>query len=693
MLPTTTLVNKVADLWQMLSLRAKLSVYLVGMTVIPLLLTTAITGYNGEKALIELVIDHNWNAALHTAEDIDRMFGEKIRILRMAAATSEIKSMISEKQLPLLKSIEGQDADILIVTTADADGNLIARSDAQPIERWINYSNNSYFQNAKQAGKTTISDVILSKTTGYPSIVIAQPIQDEQQKIAGILSITVELRTVMEHINRTKIGQTGYIYLVNQDGHILVHPDWKLVASQDDVSQWAPVEAVMEQKTGWTEYEVNRQKKLATYSYIHTTGWGLVVEQPLNEALEYVNHVKRTGIVMSMLAALVASLLSIIIAGMMTKRITNIAAITDHLATGNMNASLKVTSNDEIGQLALAFNKMVVQLKASRTELRDSEEKYRSLVENSNVGVYRKTGNDNSFIEYANPALAKMFGFPSVEELLQASAIQFSDQESFKLLIEEIDQQGAVKEREIRLKKKDGTSVWCSVTSIKHFDEKRQVFLIDSVVKDITERKIAEEALRQVHADLEIKVNERTQELRVLNEKLYRLSLEDGLTGIANRRCFDEFLQREWQRARREQLPLALIMLDVDLFKHYNDTYGHVSGDECLKRVAGVIKEVAKRATDLAARYGGEEFAIVLPNTDQANAVKLGNEILVGVRELGIRNATAVSSQIVTISLGIAVIIPSDITTPESLIIAADQALYQAKKAGRNQLQVASTNT
>ncbi|MBP2664546.1 MAG: diguanylate cyclase with sensor [Firmicutes bacterium] len=418
-----------------------------------------------------------------------------------------------------------------------------------------------------------------------------------------------------------------------------------------------------------------------------------MVEQPLNEALEYVNHVKRTGIVMSMLAALVASLLSIIIAGMMTKRITNIAAITDHLATGNMNASLKVTSNDEIGQLALAFNKMVVQLKASRTELRDSEEKYRSLVENSNVGVYRKTGNDNSFIEYANPALAKMFGFPSVEELLQASAIQFSDQESFKLLIEEIDQQGAVKEREIRLKKKDGTSVWCSVTSIKHFDEKRQVFLIDSVVKDITERKIAEEALRQVHADLEIKVNERTQELRVLNEKLYRLSLEDGLTGIANRRCFDEFLQREWQRARREQLPLALIMLDVDLFKHYNDTYGHVSGDECLKRVAGVIKEVAKRATDLAARYGGEEFAIVLPNTDQANAVKLGNEILVGVRELGIRNATAVSSQIVTISLGIAVIIPSDITTPESLIIAADQALYQAKNAGRNQLQVASTNT
>ncbi|MBP2664545.1 MAG: diguanylate cyclase with and Cache sensor [Firmicutes bacterium] len=206
LLPTHHLPAKVFN--------TKLSVYLVGMTVIPLLLTTAITGYNGEKALIELVIDHNWNAALHTAEDIDRMFGEKIRILRMAAATSEIKSMISEKQLPLLKSIEGQDADILIVTTADADGNLIARSDAQPIERWINYSNNSYFQNAKQAGKTTISDVILSKTTGYPSIVIAQPIQDEQQKIVGILSITVELRTVMSISTEQKLVKLDIFILL-----------------------------------------------------------------------------------------------------------------------------------------------------------------------------------------------------------------------------------------------------------------------------------------------------------------------------------------------------------------------------------------------------------------------------------------------------------------------------------------------
>ena len=404
-----------------------------------------------------------------------------------------------------------------------------------------------------------------------------------------------------------------------------------------------------------------------------------------------VNHVKWTGIIMSMVAALFASLISIIIAGIMTKRIINIATVTDRLAIGDMDALVKITTRDELGQLAMTFNNMVAQLKASGAELRDSEEKYRSLVENINVGVYRKTGNDNSFMEYVNPALARMLGFPSAEELLKTSAATyFSDQESFNLLLKEINQQGAVKNREIMLNKKDGTVIWCSVTAIKHFDAKREMFWIDSVAEDITERKMAERILRQARDELELKVKERTQELRLLNEKLYRISMQDGLTGIANRRCFDECLEREWQRASREQLPLALIMLDVDLFKHYNDTYGHVVGDQCLKRIAGVLQGLSKQATDLAARYGGEEFAIILPNTDQQDAAKLGKQILVRVRELGIRNVTSVSSQIVTVSLGIAVCIPSDIFTHDKLIIAADQALYQAKKAGRNQLRVVS---
>ncbi len=686
MLPAT-LVNKVSNLWLGLKLRAKLSVCLVGMTVIPLLLTTAITGYNSEKALTRLILDHNWNVALHTADEVDRMFYDKIKVLQITAATAEIKSMIPEKQLPLLKAIEGQDEDILIVLAVDINGNLITRSDGRMGETQINYSDRDYFQTAKQTGESTISETLISRSTGYSGIAIVQPIKDEQRELIGFLVATIELGTLVEHINQTKIGQTGYIYLVNNRGRILLHPNKERVVYGEDVSHWSPVKAVLEQQTGWTKYEVNDEKKLATYSYIPHTGWGLVAEQPLDEAMEYVIHVERTGFIMSFLAMLLAALIGIMIAGRMSKRITNISVVTGRLAAGDLNAAIQVVDRDEIGQLGIAFNSMAAQLKTSSEELRDSEERYRSLVENINIGVYRKNGNDYSFMEYANPALVRILGYSSVDELLQTFAeTHFYDQEGFLQLIEAVDRQGAVKDREVVLCKKDGTPIWCSLTAIRHFDEKRELFWIDSVVEDITERKLAEEALRQAHAELEMKVNERTQELRLLNEKLYRISLQDGLTGIANRRYFDEVLEREWQQAKRQKQPLALVMIDVDWFKHYNDTYGHVAGDQCLRQIAEVLEGVAKRATDLAARYGGEEFALILPNTDQQGAVELGKQVLLGVRNLRIRNATAVSNQLVTVSLGIAACIPPDHGMPDKLIVAADQALYQAKKAGRNQL-------
>ena len=689
MLPAT-LVDKVSNLWLGLNLRAKLSVCLVGMTMIPLLLTTLITGYNGEKALARLVIDHNWNAALHTADDVDRVFSNKINMLHLAVATTEIKSMIPAQQQPFLKELEEQDEDILIIVVTDADGNLVARSDARMVDTRTNYSDRSYFRALKETGQLVVSESIISKSLGIPGIVIAEPIRDDRQEMVGALLLTVDISALAEHINQTKLGQTGNIFLVNQYGQIIMQSDENVVAENKDVSDWVPVQAVLAKQTGWTEYEVDGEKKLAAYSYIPNTGWGLVAEQPLKEALEYVTHVKRTGYIMSVVAALVAAMIGIMLAGKMAKRITNIAALTRQLAAGNLDATILITAEDEIGQLGHAFNSMSAQLKASSIELRDSEERYRSLVENINVGVYRKGGDDNSCMEYANPALARMLGYASVEDLLKTCAeIHFFDAEGFGRLARAIERQGTVKYQEIVLRKKDGTRLWCSVTAAKHFDEKRGLYWIDSIVEDITERKKAEENLRQAHAELERKVQERTQELQLLNEKLYRISVQDGLTGIANRRYFDEFLGREWLRAKREQQPLALIMLDVDWFKHYNDTYGHVDGDQCLQKVAEVLQSMAKRPADLAARYGGEEFALILPNTDAAGAKELGNQILEAVRRLDIVNETSETSKVITVSLGVAAWIPSEHEGPHKLIRSADQALYQAKKTGRNQLVLA----
>jgi diguanylate cyclase (GGDEF)-like protein len=147
---------------------------------------------------------------------------------------------------------------------------------------------------------------------------------------------------------------------------------------------------------------------------------------------------------------------------------------------------------------------------------------------------------------------------------------------------------------------------------------------------------------------------------------------------------------QEWRRLQREKSPLSIIMCDVDYFKQYNDTYGHGGGDDCLKEVAKAIKASARRAADLTARYGGEEFVALLPNTPLTGALEVAKLIQQRVKSLQIPHAKSSISEYVTLSFGVASIIPTDATTPEELLLRADQSLYQAKQAGRNQIVVSS---
>jgi diguanylate cyclase (GGDEF)-like protein len=173
--------------------------------------------------------------------------------------------------------------------------------------------------------------------------------------------------------------------------------------------------------------------------------------------------------------------------------------------------------------------------------------------------------------------------------------------------------------------------------------------------------------------------------LQEANKKLEQLVNLDGLTQLANRRCFDEYLEQEWQRLGREQLPLSLIMCDIDFFKNYNDTYGHVTGDDCLRKVSGVIKESVRRPADLAARYGGEEFVLVLPNTDIEGAVNIAESIRHQLSDLAIPHEDSPISQFVTLSLGVTCLTPKVDSNPSVLLTAADYALYRAKELGRDQ--------
>jgi diguanylate cyclase (GGDEF)-like protein len=184
-------------------------------------------------------------------------------------------------------------------------------------------------------------------------------------------------------------------------------------------------------------------------------------------------------------------------------------------------------------------------------------------------------------------------------------------------------------------------------------------------------------------------VIERTNELQQANLELDRLSNTDYLTGLFNRRYFEEALDREWKRSIRENTPLTLVMLDIDYFKQYNDHYGHIEGDYCLQQVARMITESAKRPADVVARYGGEEFVILLPNTDE-KALLVAERSRDLVESLCLPHSESKVSQFVTISVGVATLRPAAHLSSRALTKAADQALYKAKADGRNRVSVES---
>lgn len=178
-------------------------------------------------------------------------------------------------------------------------------------------------------------------------------------------------------------------------------------------------------------------------------------------------------------------------------------------------------------------------------------------------------------------------------------------------------------------------------------------------------------------------------ELREVNIRLARLSAVDGLTEVFNRRYFDNALEKEFQRSIRNQAPISMIMIDIDGFKAFNDFYGHLRGDECLKQVAVTLKKIVNRSHDFIARYGGEEFAVLLPETSKDGALSMAELLRLRVESLAIDHARALVGTCVSISLGVASLVPVQGMESVELIHRADRALYLSKKAGRNRVTLA----
>ncbi len=331
-------------------------------------------------------------------------------------------------------------------------------------------------------------------------------------------------------------------------------------------------------------------------------------------------------------------------------------------------------------------------------ELSESEERFRVIAETTPIPLLIVRLIDN-LILYANAQIEAILGLPPSRLINQQRLSEFYLNEADEKNLQQVFQaEGTVRNYELQFKQLGGTKIYCAIF-IQPIIFKNEAAMA-SAIYDITDRIRAEEerirfiqereaknAALLLNQQLQQEIEERHRAEAALakaNEELSRLATLDGLTQLANRRKFDEYIYVEWRRLAREQLPLSLVLCDIDYFKRYNDNYGHQAGDDCLRQVARAMNRAVKRPADLVARYGGEEFVVVLPNTKAEGAVQVAAAMQQEIAQLKLVHIASEVNPYVTLSLGVASTIPSQTFLPEVLINIADNALYEAKERGRN---------
>ena len=325
---------------------------------------------------------------------------------------------------------------------------------------------------------------------------------------------------------------------------------------------------------------------------------------------------------------------------------------------------VRIESQLKIQSLNRKLTQSEMQMRHLLIKYQNQSKRLQQIVTNVVDGILETTS--TGIIQLVNPAIESLFGYKEdelyllnfTELLAEPYSSQYQRWLARKTSVDTIEQK-IPDEKMIELmgKRKDGSEFPIEFSFLK-IPADEEIYLV--VIRDISEHKDKEEKLRH-------------------------LSYIDPLTQLANRRRFDESFSKEWLRSQRSEVPIAFIMIDLDLFKQYNDTYGHQAGDNCLESIANVIQKNIKRPSDIIARIGGEEFAIILPDTSKEGADRIALQLINSVKEIALPHSASVHG-IVTISLGIACSSPeAPCQTSEILYKKADQALYKAKESGRNQ--------
>ncbi|RUT04439.1 serine/threonine protein kinase [Dulcicalothrix desertica PCC 7102] len=540
--------------------------------------------------------------------------------------------------------------------------------------------------------KNTINSQVLDLTT----------IIKASQAIASEIILEQLLKKIMIIVIENAGAQTGFLVLKQQE-KLFIQAKSNIDTSEVVVCQSVLKETSEQLPNSLINYVVLTRENVilkdASHEGLFTTDKYIIQNQPLSVlCTPIINQGELLGVLYLENNLAVGAFTS--------ERLEVLKVLSSQAAISIKNAQLYQNCQLEI-----------CERQQAEEALRESEKKLAQFLEALPIGIF--TINSQGQPCYANQTAQKILGkgiVPGTNSQLseiyqaytQGTQKYYPDDESpiFKALNGE---SSTINDVELHFADKITP---LEVTATPIFDSQGNIIYAIAAFQDITQRKQAEvelasknmalqeatEELAKYNRNLEEKVQERTKELsqtlEILkatqselikaNQELHRLSRIDKLTQVANRFCFDEYLLQEWNRLEFEQQPLSLIICDVDYFKKYNDFYGHQSGDHCLQLVVKALLSVVNSPTHLLARYGGEEFAVIMPSTGVEEAIIIAEAIQQAIHQAKLPHACSDISQYVTISLGIATVIPNNSISQASLIATADKALYEAKRQGRD---------
>ncbi|MBI9106991.1 MAG: diguanylate cyclase [Spirochaetales bacterium] len=431
------------------------------------------------------------------------------------------------------------------------------------IETMGDRSDRDYFKTAI-TGKSTFSDVIISRSTNIPITVYASPIYRDG-KIDGVIGASIDLSYLSELSATLRSSSDSYGFVVDLKGRIIGHPDPVIVAEMTDINYMSMVSDVLSGKTGVGEYVLDGVEKLVAYTPSEKSGWGVLVQIPKKEAFEMIVLLNKLLFLTAFFILLVSFVVVVIISRRLQMPVEDIIDMIE-----------KIENNQKLNQIPL--------------------------------------WKDNEF--------------------------------------------GKIKKKLLSM------------------DRTIHEYYIE--LEDRVETRTAE--LQQALSELE----STKTELETANEMLSSMSRTDALTNLPNRRALDEYIERTRSIALRLNLPIAILMADIDYFKKFNDKYGHQEGDKCLVRVSECLLSQIPRQVDFLARYGGEEFIVILMDTDSEGAHKVAQKLCHMVEALSIPNEGSPDNKFITVSIGVSWTSSLENIKIEKLIFEADSNLYKAKNMGRN---------